>query len=371
MTATAAVPLGVCANEDRNIIGAFAANALADKPVPPREWHVEGLIPANTVTMLNGDGGTGESLLALQLAVATALSASWIGRPVLGGRVVYFSAEDDVDELHRRLADIAKSLNVGIADFGNLKIAPMAGRDALLAMPEGKGNVLKTTPLFAELEYLLQSTKPKLIIIDTLADVFGGDENQRAQARQFVSALRRLSIQQKAATLLLAHPSRSGIASGGGFSGSTGWANSVREMLYVERVTTKDGAEPDPDLRVLRIVKANYDSLGGEIRMRWREGVFVATTAAQTSKILMAVQAKAEAKFLELLETYAAEGRNVSAKAGHGYAPALFAKDARADGINKSSFADAMNRLFAQGRIKVVEHGPPSRRVGRLEVNAV
>src|SRR5688500_3297013 len=76
---------------------------LGGLPVPPRDWHVEPVIPHQTVTLLSGDGGTGKSLLALQLAVATALGSSWINRTVAGGRALYLSAEDDMDEVHRRL----------------------------------------------------------------------------------------------------------------------------------------------------------------------------------------------------------------------------------------------------------------------------
>ena len=40
--------------------------------MPPREWLVDALVPMKTVTLFSGDGGTGKSLLALQLAVAVA-----------------------------------------------------------------------------------------------------------------------------------------------------------------------------------------------------------------------------------------------------------------------------------------------------------
>lgn len=157
-------------------LAAFAADTLAGKAVPPREWHVDDLVPARTVTLLNGDGGTGKSLLALQLATATTQGGYWAGRQVKQGRAVYLSAEDDVDELHRRLADIAASSDISLADLADLTIAPMAGKDALLATPDGKGNVLKATKLFAALDALLHATEPALYVIDTLADVFGGEE---------------------------------------------------------------------------------------------------------------------------------------------------------------------------------------------------
>jgi hypothetical protein len=74
----------------------FPAADLDGKPVPARKWLVEGLVPSGTVTMLSGDGGTGKSLLSLQLACAVALGHQWIGFPVASGRAMFVSAEDDV-----------------------------------------------------------------------------------------------------------------------------------------------------------------------------------------------------------------------------------------------------------------------------------
>ena len=80
----------------------YSASSLKGKPVAPREWLVHGLIPQKTVTLFSGDGGTGKSLLALQLAVAAVSGVDWIGKPVSEGSVIYMSAEDDDDELQDR-----------------------------------------------------------------------------------------------------------------------------------------------------------------------------------------------------------------------------------------------------------------------------
>src|SRR5690606_1948630 len=64
----------------------FTATMLDGKEVPPRNWLVPGTIPSGTVTLLTGDGGTGKSLLALQLATACALGKRWLGKTVAGGR---------------------------------------------------------------------------------------------------------------------------------------------------------------------------------------------------------------------------------------------------------------------------------------------
>jgi RecA-family ATPase len=73
-------------------------------PVPPRRWLVRDWVPMGTVTLLSGDGGVGKSLLALQLATATAAGRAWLGRRLdEHGPALFLTAEDDEAELHRRL----------------------------------------------------------------------------------------------------------------------------------------------------------------------------------------------------------------------------------------------------------------------------
>jgi hypothetical protein len=56
----------------------YAASELKGKVVPPRQWLVPDLVPHKTVTLFSGDGGTGKSLMALQLAVAVAAGTGWL-----------------------------------------------------------------------------------------------------------------------------------------------------------------------------------------------------------------------------------------------------------------------------------------------------
>jgi hypothetical protein len=89
------------------------ASALHGKPITPRQWHVAEIIPARTVTLFGGDGGTGKSLAALQLAVGTVLGRAWFGVAIQQpGGALFLTAEDDLDEVHRRLADIANAEHV-------------------------------------------------------------------------------------------------------------------------------------------------------------------------------------------------------------------------------------------------------------------
>lgn len=343
----------------------FPASDLDGKPAPDRDWLVKGLVPSGTVTILGGDGGTGKSLLSLQLACAVALGRRWIGMPVKSGRALFISAEDDLDELHRRIFDIARAENVRPADLDRLTVRSLAGEDALLATLAGRTGGLVASPLYRELDERIAAERPALLVLDTLADLFPGNENDRAQARHFIGLLRGLAIRHSCAVVVLAHPSLSGLNSGSGTSGSTGWNNSVRSRLYFSRIMD-EGHEADPDARVLRTMKSNYGRTGGEIGLRWQEGVF-SPVQSETGLDRMAAQNRAQRVFLKLLDEFNAEGRRVRHTTGDGFAPTTFARSGRAEGLGRNPLRDAMEALFAAGAIRVAEEGPPSRRVRYLE----
>ena len=346
----------------------FCAAELEGQPIPARRWLVDGLIPSGTVSLLGGDGGTGKSLVALQLAVAVATGGAWLGLPVTSGRAIYISAEDDHDELHRRLSDITCAEGVTLADLDNLTVRSLAGEDALLAALDRSGGVLHASALYHEADTRIRDESPALVVFDTLADLFPGNENDRAQARQFIGLMRGLAIRHECAVVLLAHPSLSGLNSGSGTSGSTGWNNSVRSRLYLTRVI-QEGYEPDSDARLLSTMKSNYGRTGGEISMRWQAGVFVAE-ATPTGLDRLAMGAKAERVFLALLRSFAEQGRKVNHAGGPTYAPKVFAANPKAEGVTKAALKGAMEALLSRGTIRIGKEGPASKRRQFLEVAA-
>lgn len=337
----------------------YSAASLKGKPVPARQWLVHGLVPQKTVTLFSGDGGTGKSLLALQLAVAVAADTGWIGKGVTPGRAIYLSAEDDDEELHRRLDDILNADRRSYSDLQGLTIRSLAGEDALLAVESQLA--LMQSELFKELDARAATETPALIVIDTLADVYPANENDRAKVRQFVGILRSLAINHKCAVMLLGHPSLAGLSSGSGTSGSTAWNNSVRSRLYLSRITD-NGFEADPDRRVLTTMKANYGRIGDETHMKWSAGAFVAE-ASETGLDRLAAGAKAQRVFMKLLATFAAQGRQVNHAGGTRYAPKLFAEHPDCEGMTKRALKAAMEGLLASEKIAIQQEGPASRRV--------
>ncbi|SFR98418.1 AAA family ATPase [Yoonia litorea] len=347
--------------------GFIAASQFVLSPPKPREWLVGDLIPAGTVTLLGGDGGTGKSLLALQLAVSVVTGEPWLGQSVRTGSALFISAEDDVEELHRRTATISRALGGATqGDMERLLVMSRAGMDALLAeMNQSKG-ALTPTSLFQSIEDQAKVTRPNVIVLDTFADIFPGNENDTSEVRQFIGLLRGLAIRCQCAVIMLAHPSLTGMNSGSGTSGSTGWNNSVRSRLYLERVI-QDGYEANPDARVLRTMKSNYGRTGGEIALTWLDGVFVAD-APDIGLDRVALSVRAERVFLRLLDEFTAQGRTVKSANATGYALKAFVSTGRADRLTKKQLHEAMERLFANGEIKEIlgGDGPPSKQTKRI-----
>ncbi len=281
------IPIATAPVVVREIV-CLPASELAAREVPPREWLVPDLIPAANVTLLSGDGGTGKSLLALQLAVGVALGREWVGARPSPGRAVFLSAEDELDELHRRLAGISDALGVGLGDLADVVLIPLAEEDALLVTEDRTTGDVKETPLWRAVCLAVETHAPRLLVLDTSADLFGGGESDRKQVRQFVSMLRRLAIRAGMAIVLLSHPSVAGMLSGSGISGSTSWNNSVRSRLYLHRPKNANGTLVDRDLRVIESMKANYGPAGQKLFIRWEKGVFIPTRADPAELVTIA-----------------------------------------------------------------------------------
>ncbi len=338
---------------------------LLEQPAPPRQWCVPGLIPKRDVTLFAADGGFGKTTLALQLGDARARNWTWMGREIEHGRTVFYGAEDDRDELHYRLEQIARQICAGDHIEDRFKIITVADSDAELVVPD-KAMGVRTTARFGDLEGRVADLGAGLLILDASADIFGGDEIRRREVRAFIRLLRGLGIRQDCAVLLLGHPSAEGMRSGSGYSGSTHWNNSVRSRLYGSIPTGEGGAEIDPDLRQITVKKANRGPRGETITLRWRDGVFVPESPAAASDALG--RGHARAVFLELLRELTRQGRRVSANKGPTYAPAIFAAEPDAKGIKNKAFTFAMSELLRDGIIEVCEDGPASKRRSFLRI---
>jgi hypothetical protein len=254
-------------------------------PAPLRRWIVEDWIVEGVVNSLYGSGGIGKTLIAQQLAYCLALPTPFLGIDVEHKTSFCVLCEDDINELHRRHDAIKAGLGHPYDNpfKGNVTVWPRVGLDNLLVTWDHQNRPCLTQQ-FREIWIEVLKKRPDLLVLDTLADVYGGNEIVRVQVNHFIkTVLGRLILQAKDAgftltVLLLAHPSMAGEASGTGMSGSTAWENAVRARLYMLR--PKEGHF---DERELVRAKANYSASGEDtvLRMIYQSGFFVPAIGAE------------------------------------------------------------------------------------------
>lgn len=322
-------------------------------PVPVRPWIVEDWIPQGYVTALYGDGGMGKSLLAQQLLTACATDKPWLGIETTLCPALGLFCEDEEDELHRRQDSINAAYGLSWRDNGSMRLWPRVGDDNVL-MAFSRDGKPERTPLWHQLRQEALDIGARLIVIDTAADTFGGDENNRQEVRQFVAtALGGLARDTNGAVLLCAHPSRSGLADGSGTGGSTAWNNTVRSRMYLKR-SAEDGDE-----RLLTRQKGNYAKAGEQVTLVWDRGVFRPSVPA--AGIVANLEASEDDRiFLDCLRAIGRQGRYVTDSRQSGpkiYAPKAFANMPQAKGRSLKALEAAMERLFNDEKIKVGDVG--------------
>ncbi|ALR19025.1 AAA family ATPase [Sphingobium baderi] len=329
--------------------------ALANVKPQPKPFAIERIAPSAEVTLLTGPGSAGKSLLGQQLATAAAAGLPCLGLAVMSGPAIYLTCEDDAGQLHWRQAHICEAMNVPMGALaGKLHLISLRGELDNALTVEAVDGKTAPSPSYVRLVQWIRSSGCGLVILDHVAHLFTGNENDRGDVTRFVNLLNRLAGETGAAILLLGHPNKSGDS----YSGSTAWLNAVRSQITIDHERDADGTIIDHDARVLSIGKANYAKKGEALRFRWHKWAFVreddlpADTRAELAEVIQLN--KEDDAFLACLRERDAQGdgRSVGPSPGPNYAPSQFVGMKQARGLKKEALKRAMDRLFSVGRIE-------------------
>ena len=282
-------------------------NWLSDPP-PPQEWVWEDRIPLGCVTAVLAEGGMSKSMFALTLATRAVGGAKRFFTPshdpryLMQGSVAYVIAEDPPDQVRRRLFSlVARRINEMVRGGvkgeelkeqtalvrrrlrEHLKFFFVVGKDIHL-IDTTTGEVVQGQGVDWLIEDMHQIDNLKLVILDPLARLHGGEENSNAVSTALINAAERIAQEFNCAVLLLHHVSKQSAAdknvsahAGRGGSALGDGARSVLRLLAAVSADVKglslirDGKPIDAkeiaDGNVVRIVhaKSSYGRRQGDL----------------------------------------------------------------------------------------------------------
>jgi KaiC/GvpD/RAD55 family RecA-like ATPase len=169
--------------------------------LPDLEFLVDGILPVPAFGVFYGPPGSGKSFVALSMALAVCSGQDWIGRSTRQQQVLYVAAEGALG-MKLRLAAHRERLGVCDDDLRFIgipfNVRELADIDALLA-------AIKAADF-----------KPGLIIIDTLARVaVGADENSAQAIGEVVEGFEHIRRETGATVLVIHHTTKDGLSERG------------------------------------------------------------------------------------------------------------------------------------------------------------
>lgn len=218
------------APSSKNIQILTATDAL--QPQPPVDWIVEGLISAGSVNIFYGEGGSKKTYALLDMMVCVSNGDDWLGFKTKKCNTLIIDEESGKHRILRRLGDTLRGHNAD--ECTPIHVISLAGFD------------LGDHAWVAELTTQIVTTSSRLIVIDALADVMPGrDENLVKDVQPIFLALRQIAELLQIAIIIIHHANKGK----GDYRGSTSIKGAIDLLIQVE-------SEPKSDLITFRTIKA-------------------------------------------------------------------------------------------------------------------
>jgi hypothetical protein len=356
----------------RRAQGLLDLAALYTIEPPARRWVWESWLPRGHVGLLVGEGGAGKSLIGIDLSIAVITGRSFCGYPVTQGNVLGWFAEDDRDELWRRVNAAARQFEPRRTDFDRFQAYARHGKENMLCeFP--KPTCMEPLQPFKDLIDQIREHRPALVILDNIAQLSGADENSRREVTIFVNKLSALALEFDCAILLLGHPSKSDDV-----SGSTAWKAAVRSVFHLDyhrpnRPKTDEPAH-DLDTRFLSKLKANYSSRSDYVELIYRHGALEWVDPAHGETLPERVSRKggeaiADEAVLSGIPSLAklnVTGDYLTGGNRTRYLPKLLTEHGMHRGCSQAELHQAIVRLMKEGRVLRVFLGSPSDKTYKL-----
>ena len=236
----------------------ISAGDLLDAEIAPVVSLLgDGILPRATFSTLVGDPGAGKSRVALQLGAAIATGSPWFDISTSTGRVCMVSMELPARKCQERLQILVPSLEAQITTLRE---------NLFFVTSEQLTSNLKIVDHEATLSEI--AGNHDLIVIDTFARAFGGDENSKEEVGEVTDTLDRI-CRTTGAHIMLVHHSpiatkdRSPAYPGRG--SSVLYTNAITNLVLLPNKISKS-------MMRLRCLKANFGVPFDDLWIDYRPG---------------------------------------------------------------------------------------------------
>jgi len=239
-------------------------------------WVLEPLVPHKSITILDGLGGSGKSWFALDLSYSISLGQDFLGLfPVRrAGTVLYITAEEApevfiqrIDMVQRHYKENKNFMWLSLIEE-NLEISPYLCR-------KKRGEQIITETAEA-LEWLINEIKPVLVVLDSLINFYGLDENSSEDAMFFYDVLKYFIRKYQTNFLLLHHQNKEAMKIQSddviSFRGSGTFREQARSRIVYKNIKINETTIA----RKIKLEKSNYYSRLKEslpIYLKFEDGV--------------------------------------------------------------------------------------------------
>lgn len=218
----------------------ITANSM---PIKPIAWLIDQYIEEDALTVMYGPPGKGKSFVAIDLACCIASGIKFHGHKVKQGVSIYVAGEGH-NGIARRLHAWAQHNSDVVPELMFISEAPtdLSKAHNVVLVAEAVQQIADTT-----------GKTPVLIVIDTMARNFGGDENSATDVGQFIRNVDALRRKWKATVLIVHHSGKDAERGARGSSALKGAADAEYEvtrnndkLIRLSPRKMKDADEPEP-----------------------------------------------------------------------------------------------------------------------------
>lgn len=189
----------------------------------PIKWLVKDLIPLDSITAITGDSNSYKSFLTQNLAMNVITGKPFLDHfPIEAkGKVLIVDEENPKSTTQKRFKDLGMpaSPDLLFLSFANFRA--------------DKKNCI------AALKKVIEREKPVMVVLDSLVDIHGSDENNSTQMAEIFNALRQEILTEDSALVIIHHRRKGQVGqssnAGQSIRGASGIRGAIDSHLAVDR----------------------------------------------------------------------------------------------------------------------------------------